>query len=174
MLNISLAAFFAGNALYDLYVAAVASTLLAIGLLALVWWRERRIARFMVFSVALAMVMTGAALAVQDTLYIKIQSTLFNGGFAVVLLGGLMLGRPTMKDFFAAQFRLTNDTWRKLTMRWGLFFLAAAITNEFAWRLMDEDSWVAFKVFVLAPASGVMMLAQLPLTLRGRQLEAAE
>ena len=51
-----LAAFFAGNALYDLYVAAVASTLLAIGLLALVWWRERRIARFMVFSVALAMV----------------------------------------------------------------------------------------------------------------------
>ena len=50
----------------------------------------------------------------------------------------------------------------------GMFFLVLAVANELAWRLMDESGWVTYKTFIAAPASALFMLAQLPLTLRGR------
>ena len=39
---------------------------------------------------------------------------------------------------------------------------------SWSWRNLDEASWVQVKVFVFAPLSALFMLAQLPLTLRGR------
>ena len=73
-----------------------------------------------------------------------------------------------MKLFFGAQFSLNEDTWRLLSLRWGLFFLGLVIANEIAWRTLDDDGWVTFKVLFVAPATGLFMLAQLPATLRGR------
>jgi intracellular septation protein A len=37
-----------------------------------------------------------------------------------------------------------------------------------AWRNLETEEWVFIKVFVLTPLIGIFMLAQLPLTLRGR------
>ena len=72
-----------------------------------------------------------------------------------------------MKQFFGTQFFLTNETWVKLSLRWGLFFLFLSITNEFAWRNLSTENWVFVKVFFLMPLVGIFMLAQLPLTLKG-------
>ena len=72
-----------------------------------------------------------------------------------------------MKKFFGTQFFLTNETWVKLSLRWGIFFLFLSITNEFAWRNLSTDNWVFVKVFFLMPLVGIFMLAQLPLTLKG-------
>ena len=87
---------------------------------------------------------------------------------AGVLLGGLLRGKAMMQVFFGTQFRLTEATWFQLSFRWGLFFMAAAIGNELAWRYLSEENWVIFRTFVMSPATGIFMLAQLPLTLRGR------
>jgi intracellular septation protein len=92
--------------------------------------------------------------------------------FSAVLLGGLLAGRAMMRLFFAGQFSLTEDTWRRLSLRWGLFFLVLAVANEIVWRGFDESEWVVYKTFIAAPASALFMLAQLPLTLRGRTSEA--
>jgi intracellular septation protein len=72
-----------------------------------------------------------------------------------------------MKKFFGTQFFLTNETWVKLSLRWGIFFLFLSITNEFAWRNLSTENWVFVKVFFLMPLVGIFMLAQLPLTLKG-------
>ena len=50
----------------------------------------------------------------------------------------------------------------------GFIFLGLVIANEIAWRVPDDDGWVTFKVMVVAPVTGLFMLAQLPATLRGR------
>ena len=78
-----------------------------------------------------------------------------------------------MKQFFGTQFFLTNETWVKLSLRWGLFFLCCAIANELVWRNASDADWVAFKTFIAAPASVLFMMAQLPLTLRGRIADTA-
>ena len=49
-----------------------------------------------------------------------------------------------------------------------MFFLGLVIANEIAWRTLDDDGWVTFKVLFVAPATGLFMLAQLPATMRGR------
>ena len=63
---------------------------------------------------------------------------------------------------------LTHQTWMTLSIRWGLFFICLAGANEFAWRTFDDAGWVNIKVFVFGPVTALFMVAQIPLTLRGR------
>ena len=94
--------------------------------------------------------------------------------FALALLGGASRGIAVMQVFFGTQFDLTDRVWWQLSLRWGLFLLAAGTANEIAWRNLTDDGWVMFRVFVMAPATGLFMLAQWPLTLRGLQTRQAE
>ncbi len=153
-----LVGFFFGFHYYGLFVAAVISVALAGIVLALAWWRARYLAPFPMFSLVLS----------AGFIFIKIQPTIFNGLFAAVLLGGLLIGRAMMQVFFAKQFFLTDETWYRLSYRWGWFFLCLAIANELVWRNASDADWVFFKTFIAAPASVLFMLAQLPLTIRGR------
>ena len=41
--------------------------------------------------------------------------------------------------------------------RWGLFMLVLALSNEWAWRHLDDEGWVNFKVFIVAPATALFM-----------------
>ena len=72
------------------------------------------------------------------------------------------------KQFFGSQFSLNDETWYKLSLRWGLFFLFLTIINEISWRFLETEDWVFIKVFVLSPLVGIFMLCQLPITLKGR------
>lgn len=167
-----LAGFFIGFELGGIFTGAVVSSVLGVALMALAWLNEGRVALFPLYSVALAALFTILALLMDAAVFIKIQPTVFNGGFAIVLLAGLWRGTAMMKWFFGAQFDLTEDVWMTLSLRWGLFFTVMAIANELAWRQLDDAGWVWVKTFVFAPASGLFMLAQLPITLRGRKTKA--
>jgi intracellular septation protein len=167
-----LSAFFVGfqtGGIFTAAVAAVAASAVAIGLY---WMIENRLPRFVIFSTFLSGLLTSAALIATEAMFIKIQPSLFSLFFAVVLLGGLWRGTAMMKLFFGTQFHLTDTTWRLLSLRWGLFMLAAAGANELVWRNVDDADWVFFRVFIMAPTTGLFMLAQLPLTLRGRLLHS--
>ena len=108
------------------------------------------------------------AYSFNDDEFVKIQPTIFNGFFSAVLLIGIFYKRAMMKQFFGSQFSLNDETWYKLSLRWGLFFLFLTIVNEISWRFLETDEWVFIKVFVLSPLVGVFMLCQLPITLKGR------
>ena len=71
--------------------------------------------------------------------------------FGGVLLGGLAFGKPLLGLVFDSVFHLTQEGWRKLTLRWALFFLALAVLNEIVWRTQSTDFWVGFKVFGVVP-----------------------
>lgn len=167
-----LAAFFVINAAYGLYAAAVASVLVSALLVGVTWMVEKRLARFAVFAVSIAALLTAAAIMAEEKTFIKIQPSLFSGAFALVLLGGALRGRTMMRVFFHAQFDLPDTVWFQLSLRWGLFFAAATVANEVAWRVLSDDQWVSFRVLIMAPATGLFMLAQLPITLRGRRMQA--
>lgn len=103
----------------------------------------------------------GLTLYLQDEQFIKLKPTIANLFFASALLGGLAAGKPTMKVLFDGAFRLTDQGWRILTFRWGLFFLLLALLNEIVWRNFTTDQWVDFKVFGLMPLTMVFAMAQL-------------
>jgi intracellular septation protein len=84
----------------------------------------------------------------------------------VVLLGGLAFGKPLLPLVLDQVLTLTPAGWRKLTLRWAIFFFLLAVLNEIVWRNFSTDIWVNFKVFGTMPLTLLFALAQTPLILR--------
>ena len=108
----------------------------------------------------------GLTLYLQDDVFIKMKPTIINTLFGVALLGGLWFGKSLLGYVFDSAFSLDAEGWRKLTLRWGLFFLFLAVVNEVVWRSFSTDAWVAFKVWGIMPITLVFTLSQMPLIMR--------
>ncbi|MDM9621371.1 septation protein A [Rhizobium sp. AC44/96] len=102
----------------------------------------------------------------QDETFIKMKPTIINALFGFTLLGGLLFGKSLLGYVFNAAFQLDADGWRKLTIRWGVFFLFLAVLNEVVWRNFSDDAWVAFKVWGTMPITIIFTLAQMPLIMK--------
>lgn len=113
-------------------------------------------------------------LYLQDDVFIKMKPTIVNALFGVVLLGGLAFGKSLLGYVFDSAFRLDAEGWRKLTLRWGVFFLFLAVVNEVVWRNFSTDFWVAFKVWATLPITVLFTAVQMPLIMRHSVEERTE
>ena len=165
---VPLSGFFIGAQYYTLIIAAIISLILGLFVMLTFYLIEKRISKFQIFGICMSALFTLFAYLFNDDQFVKIQPTIFNGFFSAVLLIGIFYKKAMMKQFFGSQFSLNDETWYKLSLRWGLFFLFLTIVNEISWRFLETDDWVFIKVFVLSPLVGVFMLCQLPITLKGR------
>jgi intracellular septation protein len=111
-------------------------------------------------SGAVVLVFGGLTLWLKDDLFIKLKPTIVNMLFGTVLLGGLAMGKPLLPYVLDSVFRLTDEGWRKLTFRWGVFFFFLAALNEIVWRMFSTDFWVAFKVWGVMPVTIAFAMAQ--------------
>jgi intracellular septation protein len=122
-------------------------------------------------SGACVVVFGGLTLYLQDDHFIKLKPTIVNSLFAGSLFVGLLMGHSLLKVVFGEVFRLNEDGWRKLTIRWACFFVFLAILNEVVWRTVSTDTWVSFKVFAIMPITMIFALAQIGL-LRAHEIPA--
>ena len=102
----------------------------------------------------------------QNDLFIKLKPTIVNLIFATALFGGLLAKKSLLRYIFGEVFLLTEEGWRKLTMRWATFFVALALLNEVAWRYFSTDTWVSFKVFAVMPLTMLFAISQVGLLKR--------
>jgi intracellular septation protein len=123
----------------------------------------RRFAIMPLVTLVVVLIFGGLTLLLEDELFIKLKPTIVNLLFAATLLGGLAMGKSLIKVVLDQAFQLTDEGWRKLTLRWGLFFILLAIVNEVVWRNFDTDTWVAFKVWGIMPLTILFGVFQLPL-----------
>ena len=117
-------------------------------------------------SGAVVLVFGTLTLYLQNDMFIKMKPTIINTLFGVALLGGLYFGKSLLGYVFGAAFRLNAEGWRKLTLRWGLFFLFLAVLNEVVWRMFSTDFWVAFKVWGTMPITLIFTFLQMPLIMK--------
>jgi intracellular septation protein len=134
--------------------------------LAISYALTRHIAVMPVVTAVIVVVFGGLTLALQNETFIKLKPTLVYLLFAATLLGGLVFKKPLLGMVFDSVFNLTDEGWRKLTLRWGLFFVVLAVLNEIVWRNFSTDAWVNFKVFGFLPITMVFAAAQFPLLQR--------
>ncbi len=153
--------FFIGNSKYDIFVGTGAFMVATI--IALIVSRAvlGRIPTMPLISGVFVVVFGGLTLWLQDDHFIKLKPTIVNALFAAILLGGLAAGQTFLKFIFEDVMRLTEEGWRKLTLRWGLFFVFLALLNEVIWRNFSTDFWVGFKVFGIMPLTFAFALAQI-------------
>ncbi|MFM9941992.1 MAG: septation protein A [Hyphomicrobiaceae bacterium] len=101
----------------------------------------------LLMTTALVVGFGGLTLWFNDPSFIKMKPTIINLLFAAVLFGGVLFGRPLLRYLLGEVVNLTEQGWRLLSIRYGLFFLAMAGMNEVVWRNFSEAFWVNFKFF---------------------------
>jgi intracellular septation protein len=164
--------FFAGNAAAGIYVGTAAFMVATLVSLGAAWLLYHKLPVMPLLSGAIVLVFGGLTLYLRDDTFIKLKPTIVYSMFALLLAGGLLLRKPVLELLFGSVFNLTEQGWRKLTLRWALFFVAMAVLNELVWRHVSTNVWVSFKAFGFLPLTFLFALAQVPLMQRHGEPEA--
>jgi intracellular septation protein len=161
-----LVVFFVVNLRANLFVAtAVFMAVTVIALLAS-WLLTRHLPTMPVVTGVVVLIFGGLTLLLHDETFIKMKPTIVDSLFGIVLLGGLLFGKSLLAIVLDVAFRLDEAGWRKLTVRWGIFFFVLAALNEIVWRNFSTDVWVAFKVWGVFPLTFLFAMTQVPLLQR--------
>lgn len=127
---------------------------------------ERRIAPLPLFAGLLALIFGGLTLIFHDPRFVKIKPTAINLILAAVMLTGVAMGKNPLKALFSGALHLTPQGWRKLTVRYGIFFLVMAALNEAVWRTQPDSVWVLFRFPGLQILSLLFALTQVPMMMK--------
>ena len=127
---------------------------------------EKRIAPFPLIAGGAALVFGGLTLFFHDVRFVKLKPTVMNSLFGVALLGGLILRKNPLKLLLGDAVKMPDEGWRKLTLNYGLFFLALAGLNEIVWRTQPDDIWVVFRFPGLLILTVLFGFAQVPLMMK--------
>ncbi|WP_048644988.1 septation protein A [Nitratireductor soli] len=149
----------------------MAATVIA---LSVSWILTRTLPIMPLVSGIVVLIFGALTLYLHNETFIKMKPTIVNTLFGAILLGGLAFGKSLLGYVFDSAFKLDAEGWRKLTLRWGVFFLFLAIVNEVVWRLFSTDAWVAFKVWGIMPITILFTMSQMPLIMRHSLEEQAK
>lgn len=121
---------------------------------------ERRIAPLPLFMGVMALIFGTLTVLLDDPSLIKIKVTVQNAVLAAALLGTLPFRIYPFKMALRRAFSLTEEGWRVLSLRYGLFYAAVAVINEVVWRTQTDDVWMTFRggLSVAAMAFGIWQI----------------
>ena len=155
--------FFMANGRFGIFAATATFMAAVLVSLGVSYGLTRHLPIMALVSAVVVLVFGGLTLALHDETFIKVKPTIIYALFGGILLLGLLIRRPFMAILFDQMFHLSEEGWRKLTLRWAIFFLALAVLNEIVWRTQTTDFWVGFKVFGVVPLTFLFAALQYPL-----------
>jgi intracellular septation protein len=158
-----LVVFFAANSRFGIFTATAVFMAAILIALAVSYALTRHLPIMPLVTAVIVIVFGGLTLILHDEQFIKLKPTMIYVLFGTVLLGGLALRKPLLGIVFDSVFHLTEEGWRRLTLRWALFFFVLAVLNEIVWRTQTTDFWVSFKVFGVVPLTFAFAALQYPL-----------
>lgn len=138
------------------------------------WIKDKRIAPMLMVSTVLVTFFGVLTLLLQDALFIKIKPTIVNGLYAAVIFGSLLVGANIWKTLFSSFFTLPDPAWRTLAIRWGCFFVFAALLNEVIWRNFSEAFWANFKLLGMIPLFFGFAILNVPFIMKHTPEEAKD
>jgi intracellular septation protein len=158
--------FFVANARWGIFTGTAVFMVAILIALAVSYALTRRLPIMAVVSGVIVTVFGGLTLLLQDETFIKVKPTIIYALFGATLLAGLVFRKPLLEIVFDSMFNLTEEGWRKLTLRWSLFFFFMAALNEVVWRTQSTDVWISFKLFGAVPLTFVFAALQYRLLMR--------
>ena len=158
--------FIAANARFGIFTATAIFMAAIVAALVASYAMTRHVAVMPVVSAVVVLVFGSLTLLLHDETFIKLKPTIIYVLFGATLIGGYLFDKPLLAIVFDAMFHLTEEGWRKLTLRWAGFFFVMAVVNEIVWLTQTTDFWVSFKVFGAVPLTFLFAAAQYPLLMK--------
>ncbi len=135
---------------------------------------ERRLAPLPLIYGGAALVFGALTLIFHDPRFVKMKTTFVDLALGVSMLTGLAMGKSPIKMLIGEGLKMSDAGWRRLTLRFGLFFIATALLNEAVWRTQPEAVWVVFRMPGLLILSFLFAFTQVPMMMKdAKALEAA-
>lgn len=130
-------------------------------------WKLKKVSPMLWLSAILVLGFGALTIYFHDAAFIQIKPTIIYAGFALLLLGGWMRGKPLLKYLLQAAYDgLSHEGWLKLSRNWGLFFLAMALANEGMRAIFSFDQWLTIKTWGITTVSFLFAMSQVPLLMR--------
>jgi intracellular septation protein len=161
-----LVVFFVANSRFGVFAGTAVFMVAVIAALLVSYAMTRHWPIMPVVSAVVVMVFGGLTLMLHDETFIKVKPTIIYALFGGVLAWGYVFDKPLLAIVFDSMFHVTDEGWRKLTLRWTIFFFALALLNEAVWRTQSTDVWLASKVLVFIPLNFIFAALQYPLIAR--------
>lgn len=135
---------------------------------------ERRVAPMPLLAGGAALLFGALTLIFHDVAFIKAKPSIVNTVFAVLLVGGVLLGKNPLKMLLGESLKLPDPAWRSLSFRYAAFFIAMAVLNLFVWKTQPDAVWVAFRFPGLLILAVLFSLTQVPFMMKHMKDEDAE
>jgi len=158
--------FFVAYRLFGIYAATITVMIAAVAAAAMGWWFDRKVHPVPVATAVIVLIFGGLTLYLNNDTFIKMKPTMIYALFGAVLLGGLWFDRPFVRYVLGTTVTLEDRSWRTLTWRFGIFFLAMAVLNELIWRNFSSDIWVSYHVFGAIALTILFSISQVPFLLK--------
>ncbi|GAB5457929.1 MAG: hypothetical protein Hens3KO_09590 [Henriciella sp.] len=132
--------------------------------------RKEPVPLFLVFSAGIVGTFGVIGILLQEKSFLYIKPTIQQLVLASLIFGSIAIGKNIWQVMFEKVFDLPDFAWRTLAIRWGLFFVAMAVWNEFLWRYYAPgfEEPLRFLGMQLAPAGSYDFLG---LTFGSREAE---
>src|SRR5262252_9007534 len=151
---------------FDIYAATAVFMATTVAAVAVSWALTRHITLMLRVTAVVVLVFGTLTLVLHDPRFIKVKPTIVYTLFGATLMWGYLFRKPLLALVLDAMVHLTDEGWRKLTLRWAVFFFVMAVVNEIVWRTQTESFWVNFKLFGFPPITFIFMALQYRLLMR--------
>ena len=153
--------FFGAYKIFDIYIAtavAIAATSL---LVAVSWFRTRKVGTMQLVTLGIIAVFGGLTLYLHDEQFIKWKPTVINWLFGCAFLASQLFGQKTaIERLMGPSLSLPGLVWRRLNLGWVGFFFIMGSANLYVMYHFDRDTWVNFKLFGMLGMTFIFMILQ--------------
>ncbi len=164
-----IAAFFVGYNNNGILTATLYMLVASVIGVIIIYVTEKKINMVNIISSGLLLISSSLTLFSGNSVFIKMKPTILYIVFALVFLITNFKWQHATKIVFGKAISFKEEAkWRQLNIRFMLFFMVMAMTNEIIWRNFAEETWVNFKVFGTLPITLLFMITQMPFIVRNK------
>ena len=137
---------------------------------------QRKLAIMPLVTGVLAIVFASLTLIFHNSFFVKIKLTVVDTLFAVILLGGVAIGKRPLRAVLGAALKMSDPAWRTLNLRYGFYCVFLALANSILAlnpQTFSDDVYVGFRTIAVPVMTVLFSLAQTPFLMREMKDEEA-
>lgn len=153
--------FFFAYKLSGIYAATAVAILASLILVAISWYKNRRLEMVQLVTLFTIVILGGATLIFHNEMFIKWKPTVINWILATLFLGSQYVGsKPVIQRLMEHAVELPMQVWHKVNMSWVIFFTLIGFANIVVAYEFTTNTWVNFKLFGVLGLTIVFVIAQ--------------